>query len=555
MIDDARHTPDGSALECDLCIIGGGPAGISIARALRDTALRIVLLESGGTHETPAEFDLNRGFPSAPGQHEPLEENRRRVWGGSTVAWGGRAVPFDPIDFERRDWVPHSGWPIRATDLDPYYAEAGKLYDAGEPLFTVQETFPGRAAEMIAGFDGDEVVTNRLERWGPPVHFGRAYGPDLRRARNVSVLHHATCTRLRSENGARVIEAEFACGISPRRAVVRARRFVLAGGVMENARLLLASNEGAPGGLGNGHDNVGRFYLTHLYGCFARARLRDIGPGFFYEFERDATGVYCRRRFWITPEAQRRRRMMNAVAFFFRPPILDVSNATGLLAATQLAKFSLSTLRRLGPARGLRELHRSRAELGTYLRRALGDMRSITPELWQIVRQRFLARRRLPFVLPPRRAQDFWLFFQTEHTPSRESRVRLHPERDALGMPRLEAGLRFGDGDRHTIVELHRALRERFAASGTGELIYDEAALEHWVDERLANYNSNAFQMGTTRMAADPREGVVDAHCRVHGVENLFVAGASVYPTSGHANPGFMLIALALRLADHLRHH
>lgn len=553
MIEDARELPLESAIECDLCIIGGGPAGISIAHALRSTSLRVVILESGGRTETPEALDLNRGHVSPAGSHEPLEENRRRVFGGSTSVWGGRAVPFDEIDFAPRPWVPQSGWPLTKADLDPYYVRATALYEAGEDRFTVEDAFPGRQAEMIAGFDGRDVVSNRLERWGPPVHFGRRYGPDLQRAENVHVLLQATCVRLRTDAaGERVLEAEVACGARERRLRVRAARFVVAAGTLENARLLLASNAERPEGLGNAHDNVGRYYATHHHGAFSIARLHDIGPRFFYEFERDTAGVYCRRRFWLTPAAQERLQTLNAVAFFFRPQIADSPNASGLLSATHLAKITLGTFRRNGLS-GARKLYENRAELAVHLRRVVVDTPELLPEFLAIIRHRFLAKRRLPFVLPPRRTNRFHLFFQAEHAPNRESRARLQGECDALGMPRLEAGLQFGEIDRRTIIELHRTIRAQFAATGTGELTYDEAALEAWIDERFRHCNSTAFQTGTTRMSADPRTGVVDAQCRVHGMENLFIAGASVYATSGHANPALTLIALALRLADHLR--
>ena len=549
MITDARTLPDGTVLDGDVCIIGGGPAGIAIAHELRDTPQRIILLESGAWRETPESVDLNKGAVMWPGAHEPLEENRRRVFGGSTSAWGGRAVPFDGIDFETRAWVPCSGWPLSRADLEQYYARAVKLSDAGECRFTVEEAFPGRQREMIAGFDSPDVVSNRLERWGPPVHFGRRYAPDLRRAPRIQAFLNATCVRLRATaNADRVLQAEVACGTRDHRVTVRAQRFVIAGGALENARLLLASNAERGEGLGNAYDNVGRYYMTHGHGVFAHARLRDIGDNFFYEFERD-DGVYCRRRFWLTPATQTRLQTLNAIAFFFRSSELDSADASGLLSAVHLAKVTLSSIR----GNGRQSLFDDRAELVNHLRRIGHDAPRLLPQFVAIVRQRVFAKRRLPYVLPPRSQNRFCLQYQTEHAPNRESRVRLHSERDALGMPRLEVGLRFGDLDRRTIIELHRVIRTRFESSGTGELCYDEGELGEYVDKLFEQPNSVAFQLGTTRMAAHPRDGVVDPNCRVHGIANLFVAGASVYPTGGHANPGLTLIALAVRLADHLR--
>lgn len=547
MITDARELPAGTTIEGDLCIIGGGPAGITIARELRDSGQRVILLESGSWRQTNAAIELNKGEVMWPGAHEPLQDNRRRVFGGSSSAWGGRVVPFDPIDFEARSWIPCSGWPLSRADLDRYYERAVALADAGQAHFTVEEAFPNRQREMIAGFDGEDVVSNKLERWSPPVHFGRRYAPDLRRASTVHTYLNATCVELNADaQGSRVLHATVACGSREHRVQVQARRFVLAGGALENARLLLASNSSRPEGLGNAYDNVGRYYMTHPHGVFAYARLRDIGDSFVYEFERD-NAVYCRRRFWLTPARQTEAGVGNAIGFFFRTQ--DTESVSGLLSAVHVAKLTIHSMRR----DGVKALLNDRAELIRHLGRVGKDAPRLIPEFMGIVRHRFLAKRRLPYVLPPRAQNRFYLQYQTEHAPNRESRVRLHSNRDALGMPRLEVGLRFSDVDRRTVLELHRAIRRRFAASGTGELCYDEAQLTEYMDELLRTPNSVAFQMGTTRMATNPRDGVIDPNCRVHGIHNLWVAGASVYPTSSHANPGLTLVALAVRLADHLR--
>src|SRR5947207_15285999 len=124
MFEDARAISPGNTLNCDLCVIGGGPAGITIAKELAGTSVRIIQLEAGARKETARARELYRGFAEPKDSHEPLEENRRRQWGGATAAWGGRCIPLDEIDFQRRAWVPHSGWPITKSELDPFYARA-----------------------------------------------------------------------------------------------------------------------------------------------------------------------------------------------------------------------------------------------------------------------------------------------------------------------------------------------------------------------------------------------------------------------------------------------
>ena len=553
MIADARQLPRDAQLDCDLCIVGGGPAGITIAHELRDSGLKIILLESGGQKETAEEMDLNKGFAVPPQSHEPLEENRRRTFGGSTSAWGGRCVAFDEIDFLPRPWVPHSGWPFGIEEINPYYPRALELCEAGPYACRVEEALPGVAREMIAGFDGEEIVSNLLERWGPPTHFGRRYAPPLRAARDIQVLLHANCMGLHLTADGRQLDRIASASEPGRNFTIRAKRCVLACGALENARLMLASTGVARTGIGNHSDALGRYYMSHLFGTVAHVRVHDLRPDrFFYEFERDAGGVYLRRRFWVRAAAQEAHRMMNAVGFFFRPMLGSSLHHGGLFSATHLAKLTLQAVSRHGLLGGLRRLAGNRRELAAHLLTVLRDAPTLAPEVASIVRQRYFSRRRLPFVIPPRRTNDFSLFYQTEHAPNPDSRVRLGAERDRFGMPRLEIEVRFSEIDRHTVLEFHRLLQARFTAAGVGTMHLDESELLGWMEERFRRFNSSAHQVGTTRMSADPGLGVVDADCRVHSVENLYVAGGSVFPTCSHANPTLTMVALAVRLARHL---
>jgi len=553
MIRNASAIPADTLLECDLCIVGGGAAGISIAKELAGTHHRVILLEGGGKSESAASRDLYRGTAWPEKSHEPLEENRRRQWGGSTAAWGGRCIPLDPVDFEKRDWIPHSGWPLTRADLDPFFARANILCEAGAPNYDAREVFSGGQQEIISGFDGDDVVSWPLERWGPPTHFGRRYAKDLASAENISVLLGANCLHIQlAENGSEVTRVD-AASFGGNRFSVKARHFVVACGGLENARLLLNSNDVHKNGIGNGRDRVGRYYMSHLFGAFAWARLRDIDHGFIYDFEKDSDGVYCRRRFWITPEAQRTGQIGNAITFFFRPSLSQSVHRNALFSATYLAKFLLGTLKRKNVRGGLERIRKNRETLSEHLKIVVADAPGLLPQALAIVRGRYFAKRRLPFVLPPKKDNAFYLFYQTEHAPNPESRVVLDPARDAFGMQRLQARIAFTGLDVETVRRTHRLMRRQFEKTQTGELIYEETEMLEKLRDDIAHFNSSAHQIGTTRMGIDPGTSVVDADCRVHGTANLFATGTSVFPTSGHANPTLTLVALAVRLADHLK--
>jgi choline dehydrogenase-like flavoprotein len=553
MIDDARSIPRGKTLTCDVCIIGGGPAGITIAKELAGTATRVIQLEAGGRKETAQGRDLYRGFAEPKNSHEPLEENRRRNWGGATSAWGGRCIPFDAVDFEKRDWVPHSGWPVTKAQMDPFYARALTLCEAGEYKFRAEEAFPETQREIIAGFDGHDVVSNPMERWGPPTHFGKRYARELQAAANITVLLHANCLHLQLNPEGTRIEKVRAASFERNEFFVEAKIFVLACGGLENARLLLASNDVIKAGVGNQSDNVGRYYMAHLFGAIATAKLRDNTRGFIFDLERDRDQVYCRRRFWITPEAQQENKMLNAIAFFFRPPLSRAVHRNALFSSAYLAKFFLTTLKRNRPGRALAIMRENRPTLAAHSKIVLADAPRLVPQVAHIIRNRYFTKRRLPFILPSKSVNNYCLYYQSEHAPNPASRVVLHTERDFFGLPRLLVKIAFTDLDVQTVLQTHRIIRNQFAKTQTGELFYEESVLRDDIKHEVEDFNSSAHQIGTTRMSAAPSDGVVDADCRVHGVQNLFVAGSSVFPTSGHANPTLTIVAFAVRLADHLK--
>ncbi|QRM57749.1 GMC family oxidoreductase [Sinorhizobium sp. BG8] len=551
MIRRGATVPPGTELECDVLVVGSGPAGTTVALELAGSSIQTILLESGARKESAQSRDLLRGFVTPAGSHEPLEAYRRRQFGGTSNAWGGRCIAFDPVDLEARPWIPHSGWPLPWSELQASYARAATLCEVAKPEFNAETVFPGQQAEMIEGFDGADVITSVLERWGPPTNFAQKYGPLLEKSTNVTVLLNATMTKLRIEPGTRRIKRVEVAIEDSHRFTVRPQRVVLACGGLENARLLLASNDESPAGIGNENDNVGRYYMSHLTGIHSWAKLKDPGQTFRYDFERD-NDVYVRRRFWITPDAQRREKIGNVIACFLTPYLDQALEANALASAIFLTKFAIALRRQSSAAEYLRQ---NKSELMRHVNTMFWRAPTLAPQILQVVKQRYLTKRRLPILLP--RKEDlnnrFALYYQSEHMPNPESRVMLRPERDALGTPRLDVRVAFTEMDVKTIVRTHQIIGEQFGKTATGELVVDDAPLEDAVRDQLRHFDSIAHHIGTTRMSDDPKTGVVDRNCRVHDTENLFVAGASVFPTSSHANPTLTIVALALRLVDYLK--
>jgi choline dehydrogenase-like flavoprotein len=552
MIIDAKNIESQAELTTDVCVVGSGAVGITLALELSRRGIEAIVLAGGQEHETAADRDLYRGAAEAGSVHEPLEENRRRVFGGTTVAWGGRCVPLDPVDFESRPWIPGSGWPMPYADLLPHFERAMELCEAGPFDFDAASVFsPGRAS-LLDDFDNEELTSANVERWSPPTNFGKRYKAMLRQAPKLRVLlgGHAVHIQLNAD-GKSVRHITAAAG-GDHRFSVTARSYVLAAGGLENARLLLNSDDVASGGVGNAADLVGRFYMSHLTGVVEKVTMAEPRPVLRSAFEKDAGGVYVRRRFALTPYAQQTHQVGNAIATLHRPPISSAVHRDPLFSAAFLAKH-YGHVARQGSAGAVLAALRASTDVQREHWSVIASTRADSiSSIGRIFRDRYLSKRRLPSVLAPPTAAEHHILYQTEHAPNRHSRILLSGERDALGLRRLTARPAFSEVDTETVIELHRVLAERLNKTGFGQVDFSEPQLREHLGDYSRHFNSQAHHLGTTRMSAGPSTGVVDPNCEVHDVRGLFVAGGSVFPTGGHANPTLTMVALAVRLAEHL---
>ncbi|MEI8341667.1 MAG: GMC family oxidoreductase, partial [Verrucomicrobiota bacterium] len=375
----------------------------------------------------------------------------------------------------------------------------------------------------------------------------------LKAAPNVRVLLHAHAIHLQMAPGGETLRhVKAAC--SPGRVFqIDAKQTALACGALENTRLLLASKDVLPAGIGNENDLVGRYYQSHRFGTCGLIELKDPNKDFVYDFEKDDEGVYCRRRFWLTPEAQEKYRVGNVIGFFFRSISGSSEHRNAMVSAILLVKMILGGAKK-GPKRLFQILKDQRRELIAHLGIVLKDGPSIFSQLSAVAYTRFFQKRRLPMILPLKKTNRFALFYQTEHTPLWDSRVMLDDSSvDDFGMPRLVAKIQFSEIDWRTVTTFISHFKQHLEESGLGTFHLSAADKEFLAHPDRQNFNSNSHNIGTTRMSETPEKGVVDVNCKVFGVDNLYIAGSSIFPTSSHANPTLMIIAFALRLADHLK--
>jgi choline dehydrogenase-like flavoprotein len=549
MIISSKDIKNNTVYEADICIIGSGPAGISIALEFLDTNHSVIIITGGVERETAANQDLNKGFSNPSNSHEPLEENRRRAFGGSSIAWGGRCIPFDEIDFEKRDWIPDSGWPFGYAEIEPYYKTASKLCDIGKFDFDAKTSFPyNPQKEILVGIDNENIISTKLERWSTPVNFAKRYHSDLSNASNIRVLLNTHLTQISTagQNGEYV--SYIMVRSSKKTITVKAVNYIMACGGIETPRLLLASkNKHHPDGIGNNNDIVGRYYMSHFSGVHLKLAPKNR-KNIILDFERDSEKVYCRRRWSITEQFQSEKKIGNIIFF-----LLNVNDPEGhrdvLFSITYVIKFLLTIMKE----RELKKIILNKSVLLEHSKIIACEGWKKIPEILIIAIKRF-QKRRLPFVLPNRNIPYYGLYYQAEQVPCRESRIRLATDdTDAFGTPRAIAEYKADKLDTKTILDAHRLFFKQYQKAGLGEIYFDEKKLVQQIEQKTEKFNSAAHYIGTTRMNLNPKKGVVDENCKVHGINNLFIAGSSVFPTGSHVNPTLTLVALAVRLGKHLK--
>jgi choline dehydrogenase-like flavoprotein len=534
MFIDARQVPSGAVVEADIAIVGGGAAGISLALELTSTGLTVVLLESGDIEFNWPNQSLytgaNVGLP-----YYALDFCQLRYLGGSTNGWGGFCRPLDPIDFEPRPWVEHSGWPFAKTELAPFYRRAHEICQIASDDYDLERVASalGYPCAKRPAFDPAWLETS-IYRISPPTRFGQVYREALRRADYLRCYLNANVLAIKTDSVARNVTRLAVGTLSGVRFEVAAKYYALTAGGIENARLLLLSNDVAVNGLGNQHDLVGRYFMEHPH--TQRALIvptRRFASGLYDE---PSPGTVACARVSLPPELQRREGLLNYSANIHR--VYFGHDSEGWLALRRLVvSLSRSNKRRTDPF----------IRLPPYGRKGL-SMRQFYDMARQIDRVTIAAL--LRFFQPDRFITGFVLESKPEQAPNPRSRVTLDEKRDAFGLRRVKLDWRMLPIDRRTAVRGEEIVGAELLRLGIGSTApLPPAEIEGWP----GNLHGGWHQLGLTRMHTDAKHGVVDANGLVHGMSNLFIAGGSVFPTVGAAPPTLTIVALALRLANHLK--
>jgi choline dehydrogenase-like flavoprotein len=519
MFIDARTIPEAERVECDVCIVGSGAAGLSIARQLIGAGPKLCILESGGLELDAATQALYEGEEVGL-PYFPLDVCRLRYFGGTTNHWAGFCMPFKPEDFEAQAWLPRSGWPIGMDDMRPHIERAVNLLELPEAGWDLGHWEEATGEERLA-FDPSK-ITNEIFLI-KEVRMSELLRPELEWAAEATTYLHANVVEIQTNEAASHVTGVRARTLAGNEFTVIPRIAILAAGGIENPRLLLLSNQVQKEGLANGRDLVGRYFMEHP--VFVGGTIQPESPGApvnFYRVQR-LDGHEIQPYPLLAPAAQRAEQI-TPVAFALLP-IPD--------AAYESA--GMRSLRRVGGA----VLKGSVPDqMMDHISNVLGDAGSLAGLAYESVRYGQVPIERIDVrvaMIP---------------VPNPESRVLLSGQTDALGLRGVKLDWRLTELDKQSVRRALEIMGAEIGRMGVGRmkmLLSDDDTT--WPDD-LEGANHH---VGTTRMHDDPAQGIVDRNCKVHGIDNLYIAGSSVFPTAGIGTPTLMIIALALRLADHVR--
>lgn len=512
---DARNLPNNSAIEGDVCIVGAGVAGISMALDWVNTRYKIILLESGGFEYNDKVQDLYKGKTTGQ-RYYPMRSNRLSYFGGTGNHWSGMCAPFDEIDFLKRDWVPDSGWPITRKDLDPFYARANEKLKLGPYQYHLE--YWQKERQNLNPFPLDEkIVWHKMWQLSPVSGadggMGKAYKEDILRAKNIHLYTYATVVNVVANENVNSVKQLQVRNLEGKSQTVKAKHYILAGGAIQNARILLASNSQAKNGLGNDRDIVGRYFMEHLEIMTAELwMLKPFPTDLFNRGKGTDTRLWCELA--ITKEHQFEKKILNGT--------------TGL---TRLA------VARHTPSR--MEVWQDEDPLKS----------------WKTMRKNYHNADSIAKVENSKGAIERAYEFQTriEQAPNPNSRVTIDTEKDELGVPRANLHWELTALDKRSIRMVNLIIGQELARAGVGRV----RLREFFRDENDMGWpvgtNAGWHHMGTTRMGTDVNKSVVDSNCQVHGINNLYVAGSGCYVTSAAPNPTLTIVALSLRLSDYVK--
>jgi len=518
---DLEKSPVRSTFQSTVCVVGAGIAGLLLARQLANSGVDVHLLEAGGL-ELEIRSQKLYNVQMGGRLHKGATEGRFRVFGGSSTRWGGQLLAFAPDIFVPAPGTPSGSWPVTATDVQGYYAELDKILH-----------LPGRVPDeellKLARLEPEEPgaeVDIRFSKWLPfsKRNMANTIGSECLNNKHVSVFLHANVTSIEANKITGRIERIVAKNYNGQCYEFFAKQFVICAGTIETNRLLLASRTPSECGLGNTHDQVGRYFHDHISvaaatvtGKARREFVRSFSPLL-------VKGILHTPKLEASPRLREEQKLLAVMGHF----AIEEPDGSGVASVREF-------LQRWQQGEGAGQLPGFVANLP----RTFAELAKMA---WctQVYKRRAISNR-----------ATITLRLDMEQLPAADRRIKLSADRDVLGMPRAIVDWNISEVEHRTAQVYARVAGRYLQRLGVSPLRWNSALWdpgEAWLEFTRDTYHA----MGGTRMGTDPRKSVVNENLRVHGIPNLFVASCSVFPGGGSSNPTFTLMALALRLGDHL---
>ncbi len=494
----------------DIAIVGAGAAGITLSLELEKLGFSVILLEGGDMHYSDQSQDIYNGEFNGRDLPNGLRNSRTRCLGGSTNCWAGVCVELDEEDFLKRTWVPNSGWPIKKEDLLEWYDKAAPILDIDlseirDPLKTVNYPLLDDL-ELRA-------TTSAKKRL-----FAHEFKDVLEKSENIHVLVGANFTSMNRIHDGKTIKEIKIQSFDKKTASVSANTFVLTCGGIENARILLNTKTNDQEAIGNIDDNVGRYFSDHpIAPCATLLTLEgNMKESSIYNY-RNYKNIF---HYKIPFSLQEKFKTLN-ICLSIWPEFEELTDLE--VAGWNINKYVKDT----------DSYSLEGGDIKTVLKNPLGLYRS------------YKSRSNM-------KKSRLSLRFQMEQSPDPESRISLLPEKDQFGLQRVNLHWVFSPLERHTVDIATSLVADSLHKNKIASLRLDSQLIEHR-NRMPMDLRGGQHHSGSTRMAINAKDGVVDSNLKVFNTSNLFICGSSVFPTNGWANPTFTIIALTLRLAQHIK--
>ena len=486
MLTDLNTISDAKANKIyDVCICGGGPAGITLAKTLASLGKTVALLEGGALEYTDESQEIYHGTSEGLNNWDAISNCRLRFFGGTSNHWGGRCSHFDKLDFEQREIFGHlTAWPEGSRE---------KMFKHLEEACTILD-IPRNSFKELPKSHWKGTNFRLSERaFSPPTRFREKYRDEMSNSDKIDLFINANLTDIRLHQGLNAVDHFEVKNYHGQVQKFSAKQYVLAAGASENVKLLLNFNKQIPTGIGNQSDWVGRCFMEHFNVSYGNFVVEDHTLFADLDLQFNPTESFMRK--------------------------LNIGNAVFDFDAHVRA-------RDFGRLKDLKKTAREficQSDLMASVGKKMGDFDC---------------------------DGDGVITSLIEQVPNKNSRITLNNEKDYFGLRRVTLNWQSSPADDQTIRLLGRELAKEMARTKVARIKLKDFILDDSIP--ISDYGHHCHQMGTTRMSVDPKDGVVDSNQKIHGIDNFYIAGASVYPTGGGCNPTLTLVMMSLGLGRHL---